>query len=253
MAFAGTRAGARGSNGVMNLLMAPRLIAGLLFFSLLPAAASAATPTTVTGIPLDKPWKVTIYAFARAHFHHPAWGWQHSERDYKLALQFAREDGIRVDTDVLFAAAMMHDMAAFHPWETPAVESGKVEHGDVAAKDCVPILRAAGFPMTKIAAVQMAESRHMFYSKPIGPESIVLHDADSVDFLGAMGATRIIATVGEVKPSVGGAIRTLRNFLREIPRGLITKAAKRAAAPRLVELRAFLDEENAESYGGKLL
>jgi uncharacterized protein len=230
-----------------------RFFAGALLAVLVPAAAPAATRTTVTGIPLDKPWKATIYAFARAHFHHPAWGWQHSERDYTLALQFAREEGIRVDTDVLFAAAMMHDMAAFHPWETPDVESGKIEHGDVAAHDCVPILRAAGFPMAKIAAVQMAESRHMYYSKPVGPESIVLHDADSVDFLGAMGATRIIATVGENKPSVRGAIATLRSFLRDIPPRLITKAAKRAAAPRLAELRAFLDEENAESYDGRLL
>jgi uncharacterized protein len=212
-----------------------------------PAATwSPASTTTEAGIPLDAPWKTTIYAFAREHFHHPAWGWQHSERDYLLAMQFAKEDGIAVDPDVLFAAAMMHDMAAFAPWDTE-MKGTKIEHGDIAAKDCPPILRAAGFPMQKIAAVQAAESGHMFYSEAKLPEAIVLHDADSVDFLGDVGIARILATVGEGKPSMNGALTTLRSFIVQIPPRLITKAAKRAAVPRIAEMTAFMDRMKAES------
>ena len=234
----------------MKRLLTASIVICVMFGSSVVRAAEP-SPQTVTGIPLDKPWKVTIYAFARAHFLHPAWGWQHSERDYRLALKIAQGDDLAVDSDVLFAAAMLHDMAAFTPWSTPAVESGKLEHGVAAATDCVPILRAAGFPMEKIAAVQAAESDHMYYSNATSPDAIALHDADSLDFLGAMGAARILATVGVEKPSASGAIKTLRTFIKDIPPRLYTKTAREMGAQRVAELSAFLNELDAESYGGK--
>ena len=80
-------------------------------------ARAAEAPATASGISLDAPWKVTVYDFARKTLHHPAWGWQHSERDYHLAVEVARGDRLTVDTDVLFAAAMLHDMAGFPPYE----------------------------------------------------------------------------------------------------------------------------------------
>src|SRR5579872_5978806 len=84
--------------------------------AVLAARGLAADSTvTATGIALDAPWKVTIYQMARTTFKHPAWGWQHSERNYRVALQLAQGDGLKVDDDVLFAAAFMHDMAAFQP------------------------------------------------------------------------------------------------------------------------------------------
>lgn len=137
------------------------LAAVLLMCTILvaPSARGADLARTATGIPLDAPWKVTVYEFARTTLHHPAWGWQHSERDYQLAVEVARGDGLTVDTDVLFAAAMLHDMAGFPPYEKTGME-----HGDRAAETSEPILRSAGFPMQKYAAVQAAERGHMFYS-----------------------------------------------------------------------------------------
>jgi len=44
-------------------------------------------------------------------------GMEHSERDYCLAEGFAHDDGLEVHADVLFAAAMLHDMAAFAPYD----------------------------------------------------------------------------------------------------------------------------------------
>ena len=227
-----------------TFLSALSLIAVLLA----PGAVSASTPatTTLTGIPLDAPWKATVYAFAQQHFKHPAWGWQHSERDYRLALEIATGEGMKVDTDILFAAAMLHDMAAFKPWE-----NAKREHGDVAAETSEAVLRDAGFPMAKFPAVQAAERGHMFYSKATLPESVALHDADSIDFLGVMGATRIIATTGENKGDVQGALETLRKFITDIPPRLITKTAQRVGAERASELSRFLDALTAESFGGK--
>ncbi len=228
-----------------------RLLAAIftLLVSLPAIAFAAPPPTTVTGIPLDAPWKVTVYHLVRSSFKHPAWGWQHAERDYDLALRLANDDGLKVDTDVLFAAAMLHDMAAFPPYTVTTKE----EHGAVAARESEPILRKAGFPMAKFPAVQAAMRGHMFYSNPGSEaEAIVLHDADSLDFLGDIGAVRIIALTGASAASAAPAIAELESFVKQIPPRLITKAAKRIGARRAKELQAFIDRYESESYGGKL-
>ncbi len=206
-------------------------------------------PVSATGIPLDAPWKVTIYHLAQTTFVHPAWGWQHSERNYDLALQLARGDGLHVDTDVLFAAAFLHDMAAFEP-----CADAKMEHGDCAAIQSEAVLRRAGFPMQKFAAVQAAERTHMYYRVPgSAPAAIVLHDADSLDFLGDIGAARLIALTGEKAPSFAPALKSLRKMLADIPPHLITKTARRIGAERAAELRAFLDALDRETFGGKAI
>lgn len=207
---------------------------------------AAQTPATATGIPLDAPWKATIYHLAQSTFIHPAWGWRHSERNYDVAMELAREDGLQVDTDVLFAASFLHDMAAFKP-----CANAKLEHGDCAAIESGSVLRDAGFPMQKFAAVQAAERGHMYYRDPgTSVAAIVLHDADSLDFLGDIGAARLIALTGEKSASFDPAIEQLRAMLARIPPRLITKAAKRIGAQRAAELRAFLDRLEKEDVTG---
>jgi uncharacterized protein len=217
-----------------------------MILALLLAALTAQTPVTATGIPLDAPWKVTVYHLAQSTFTHPAWGWQHSERNYDVALQLAAADGLKVDRDVLFAAAFLHDMAAFKP-----CGDKHMEHGDCAAIESESVLRQAGFPMQKLPAVQAAERGHMYYSNAgAQPEAIVLHDADSLDFLGDIGAARIIALTGEKAPSFAAAVKQLRTFVTDIPPRLITKAAKRIGAQRAAELRAFLDRLYTQTFDG---
>lgn len=212
------------------------------------AAHAADPPATASGIPLDAPWKVTVYDFARKTLRHPAWGWQHSERDYQLAIIVARGDALTVDTDVLFAAAMLHDMAGFPPYEKKGME-----HGDRAAETAEPILREAGFPMQKYPLVQAAMRGHMFYSNAgTIPEAIALHDADSLDFLGTVGAARILALTGEQKPDIQAAIKTLRSFAHDIPPKLVTNTAKRMGAQRAAELTTFLDSLQTESFNNTI-
>jgi len=208
-------------------------------------AASSAVPKTATGIPLDAPWKIAIYHLATTKFKHPAWGWQHSERNYQIALRLAKGDQLKVDTDVLFAASFLHDMAAFPPYQK------KGEHGVVAAEESVAVLRAAGFPMEKIAAVQAAERGHMYYSDAGSrPEAIVLHDADSLDFLGTIGEARMISLTGESAASFRSGVTALRSFLHDIPPRLITKTAKSIGAQRADELKRELDELQSETFAG---
>jgi len=201
---------------------------------------------TASGIALDASWKVTIYALARSTFKHPAWGWQHSERNYRIAMQLAQGDNLKVDGDVLFTAAFLHDMAAFKPCADP-----KMEHGDCAAIESEAVLRAAGFPMQKYAAVAAAERGHMYYSDPgTQAEAIVLHDADSLDFLGAIGAARMLALTGSQKPDFAPAVKSLRSFLKDIPPKLVTRTARTMGAVRAAELKQFLDALDRETFAG---
>lgn len=225
--------------------------AGLLIAAILMHTALAASPpsVTATGIRLNAPWKVKLYELAHSRFLHPAWGWQHSERDYRLALRLARDDHLKVDKDALFAAAFLHDMAAFHP-----CADRKMEHGACAALQSPAILKRLGFPMRKIAIVQQAERGHMYYSNPgHDPTAIVLHDADSLDFLGDIGAARMISLTGVKAPSFAPAVETLRKFLTVIPPRLITAAARRIGRKRVAQLRAFLDTLRHETYDGRAM
>jgi len=233
-----------------RLTLGPALVVGaILFCFTLQPVAAAPVRTTATGIPLDAPWKAAIYDLARSKFHHPAWGWQHCERNYDVALRLAHGDGLRVDTDVLFAASFLHDMAAFPPYAKEGVE-----HGDRAAQTSEAVLRQAGFPMTKLAAVQAAERGHMYYRDPgKEPEAIVLHDADSLDFLGAVGAARMLSLTGEKAPDFKPAVDSLRSFLHDIPPRLITKTARKIGAQRVAELQRLLDELQSETFDGKAL
>jgi uncharacterized protein len=224
------------------------------FLGVIALAAAVGSPSppptaTVTGIPLDAPWKVTIYELARTKFIHPAWGWQHSERNYDIGMKLAAGDGLAVDTDVLFAAAFLHDMSAFMP-----CANTKTEHGDCAAELSGPILRDAGFPMAKFPAVQVAERGHMYYRDPgTDGAAIVLHDADSLDFLGDIGAARMIALTGESAPSFAPAVKSLRAFIKEIPPRLLTKTGRQLGAERAAELQRFLDALDVQTFGDRAM
>ena len=222
----------------------------LLPLTILPVLLATAQPAqTATGVPLDAPWKVAVYDLARSKFHHPAWGWQHSERNHRIALELAQGDGLRVDTDVLFAAAFLHDMAAFMP-----CADANLEHGECAARQSGSILRAAGFPMEKFPAVAAAERGHMYYSDPgSNPEAIVLHDADSLDFLGDVGAARMLSLTGEKAESFARAVKSLRTFVHDIPPRLITKTAQRMGALRAAELERFLDALQTQTFDGRAM
>ena len=214
-----------------------------------PVFAAGAQTETAAGIPLDAPWKVKLYELARSRFLHPAWGWQHSERDYLMAVRLARGDGLHVDTDVLFAAAFLHDMAAFMPCKGP-----KMEHGECAARQSEAMLRGTGFPMGKLPAVQAAERGHMFYSNAgSDPNAIVLHDADSLDFLGDIGAARLIALTGAKAQSFAPALKTLKGFVDKIPPRLVTRTAQRIGAERARELESLFDRLQDESLGGRAM
>ena len=206
---------------------------------------------TKSGIPLDQSWKETVYAFAANNLQHTAWGLEHSERDYQLARALAAGDGLEIDEDILFAAAFLHDMAAFEPYAVAGEDHSNTDADKVGA-----ILERACFPMAKLPSVQAAIRAHMYYAEvPAEPVAQVLHDADTLNFLGAIGVTRIISltTREGLAKDLPAAVATLENFGRELPASLVTATAKAMAADRVQEMESFLAALRQQSVDGRAL
>jgi uncharacterized protein len=213
----------------------PCLLA-LVQFNLMPAYA-ADTPG----------WRAKVSAYAAAHFKHAAWGFSHSQRDYALARQRAAADHVTLDDDVLFAAAHLHDMGTFAPWA-----ENKTDHSDVAAAKADTILAGTGFPMNKMDAVRDAIRTHMYYRMPgSSPEARYLHDADALDWLGAIGVARDMAMIDTNggKPTGLDAVKDIEEDGATVPSRIVTPAGKARIAPRLVEQKIFLDALRRETDG----
>lgn len=181
-------------------------------------------------------WREVVRTFALQHFKHPAWGYSHSVRDYELAKSLAQADHVTLDDDVLFAAAYLHDMAAFAPWDR---DKEGIDHSDEGARVADTVLRGTGFPMEKMDAVRGAIRTHMYYRTPVGPEALYLHDADALDWLGAIGVARVMALVdpngGE--PDGPKAVKMLEANLAKVPSRVLSPAGR----ARMPELRDELD------------
>ena len=210
-----------------------------------PTASAESAPATAVRSPAGTAdWHATVRDFAAKHFKNPAWGYSHCMRDYALAREMAAADHVALDDDVLFAAAYLHDMAAFKPWENE-----KLDHSDVGAGLVDTVLKGTGFPMAKIDAVRGAIRTHMYYRDPVGPEALYLHDADALDWLGAIGVARIMALVdpngGE--PDGPKAVKMLEDNLKAVPARVLSPAGRARVAPRKAELEEFLKDLRRET------
>ncbi len=209
------------------------------------APAVAAAPTaTPAGIPLDSSWRRAVYEQANTHFLHPSWGVRHSERNYVLGMALADAEGLTVDPDVLFAAAFLHDWGGIGRFAVAGVD-----HAVRSVELAEPFLTEAGFPMDKFPAVRAAILGHMYDKEPEGSEAIVLHDADALDFLGALGAARLLAATGE-RPDYDQALGRIQRFAVDIPPRLKTVAARGMAAQRVAMMTEFLAQVRRETPEG---
>jgi uncharacterized protein len=110
--------------------------------------------------------------------------WDHVNRVYKLALFIAERES--ADRFIVALAALMHDLGH-------TVKHGQNEHhSEVSARIASEIMQKHHFPIDLQDAVEHAILAHSF-SRGIEPETKearVVHDADQLDALGAIGIMR---------------------------------------------------------------
>src|ERR1700683_5303889 len=213
-----------------------RRFAGLLLAASSVGAALAAAAPASAAAPPAQDWRASVRELALSHFKNPAWGYSHCLRYYALAKELAAADHVAIDDDVLYAAAYLHDMAAFPPWEDV-----KVDHSDVGARLVDTVLKGTGFPMEKIEAVRGAIRTHMYYRDPVG--------AEALDWLGAIGVARIMALVDPHggNPDAPKAVAMLTDNLNKVPSRVLSPAGRARVPERKAELEKFLSDLKRET------
>jgi hypothetical protein len=78
---------------------------------------------------------------------------------------------------------------------------------------------------------------------------LYLHDADALDWLGAIGVARVMALVDPKggEPTGPDAVKMLEENLAKVPSRVLSPAGRAMVAPRSAELQEFLIELRRES------
>jgi len=120
----------------------------------------------------------------------------HFRRVWRTAQELNAEEGHRADTEVLVAAAYLHDIVALRKDHPQRHTSSRL-----AAAKAAEILAELHFPEAKISAVRHAIEAHSFSAK-IAPETLearIIQDADRMEALGAIGLARVFYTSGRMQ------------------------------------------------------
>ncbi len=133
-------------------------------------------------------------------------GPDHHVRVYDNALLIAKKIHAQYDEELLAAACLLHDVAAYYP------DKIGDQYHDFDHKIAKKILLKLHFPKTKLTCVLNAIKNHGSHSKykrkdePI--EISLLRDADKLDVFGPIGITRMIMA----RTSRGDDIEGIKDF-----------------------------------------
>jgi len=194
----------------------------------------------------------------------PVHDFDHVMRVYRMAERLAQAEG--ADLGIVHAAALLHDTLG----TTPGAEE-RATHHHASAEFAAQVLSSEGWQPERIAAVQHCIRAHRFRDDREPPATIeakVLFDADKLDVLGAIGATRTVAyaalagtpffyppseqflQTGKEEPGEPhSAYHEYLFKLRKIRARLFTPSARALAQARDAYLEAFFIQLQAEWYG----
>lgn len=189
----------------------------------------------------------------------------HVYRVWQIAKQIARNER-GVDNFVLELAALLHDIADYK------FHDGDTEAGPTAIRDW---LKGQGVNKTVIDQVRLIVASSSYNasleadSTPLTVEARIIHDADKLDAIGAIGIGRAFAYAGakgrlmydptlnpnlhmtatEYRTSKSAAINHFYEKLLTLKDRMLTKTGREIAVKRHKILEDFLDEFLAEWDG----
>lgn len=197
---------------------------------------------------MDTSWRQRLIDFISQHAL-PIDKFSHQPRLYSLASQLG--SGIEFDDDILFAACWFHDLGVFigHRPEDPA-ELARWDNVAYAIAQTPGRLESLGFPEHKITAVQDAIQQHHPKARPQAIEAILLHDADLLELLGAIGLLRTISKVGRDTryPTFSDILPVIEHH-QTLAGELLTETARELAKSKLALMRQFILQAMDESQG----
>ncbi len=181
--------------------------------------------------------------------------WGHVLRVLALAERMAEMEG--ADVEIVRTAALLHDIAR---------DDSHEDHAQAGAERARLLL--AGHPLEKVEAVVHAIAAHRFRSGP-APQTLeakIVHDADKLDAIGAVGVARAFAYGGlngqrlwaEVPPGYVESdatryehtpIHEYKIKLAKIRDRLLTDSGRRLAEERHAFMVAFFERLEIEVRG----
>jgi uncharacterized protein len=170
---------------------------------------------------------------------HPVWGYHHCLRIHALAETLATSERLSYDAEILRIAALLHDVGLYKAYAFREAPDHARRSSDVAER----ILKDGDFPPQATRAVLDAIVHHPPGAPPAASvEGTLLKDAVALDYLGAIGLSRILAMVGteEDIPDIPAALWHAESLHRKIPSLLIFDSSRLIARERIIEMDDFL-------------
>jgi uncharacterized protein len=183
---------------------------------------------------------------------HPVWGYGHCRRVFAVAKELARSERLDYDAELLHLSALLHDIGLYKPYTLREGADHVRRSVGVAAR----LLRDGDFPPEATRVVLDAIEHHPPGASPgHSAEAALLKDAVALDYLGAVGLSRVFAMVGleEDVPDLTAATRHALNLRRTIPDLLHFEAAHRLARERVLEMDNFFANLEDSTANLKLL
>ncbi len=145
----------------------------------------------------------------------------------------------------------MHDLGVFEGHRPASPELlAKWDNVAYACQVLPVLLKSWHFPEEKIHAVIYCIQQHAASCRPDSAEATLLHDADLLEQLGAVGIMRALCKVGRDTryATHGQAVKVLESALN-LPDFLVLPEARILAEKRTVTLQQFINSLADETFG----
>jgi uncharacterized protein len=167
------------------------------------------------------------------------WGINHTRRLLNLVAQIG--EGLEYDTDAVWLAAHLHDWGAYAPWAQKDVDhvlrSEQVAETFLSERNCPEDLKSL-----ILECIQL----HHTGGSERSLESILLRDADVLDFLGVVG---IMRDVSKNPRNLRKAYQEVGRRRDKLPALLSLEKAQAIAVERVKQMNETLAEFEKESFG----
>ena len=167
------------------------------------------------------------------------WAVAHSQRLLTIVEQIG--EGLSYDNEVIWLAAHLHDWGAYEPWKKDGIDhaerSSHVADFLLCDYDCEELIKDA-----VLDGIQHHHSAGCDYAL----ETILLRDADALDFLGVVGTMRDFSKNPRDLKKAYKSVRTRRE---KLPGLLHLEKAKELAKERVERMDALLKMFEEETFG----
>ena len=166
----------------------------------------------------------------------------HARRTLKIAEALAVMEKMPYDPDVLTFSCYFHDISVCKPYRPDSA----FDHAEESAKLIPALARDYGIDSDKIGLIIEMVKYHDKRGMGTANETMLLRNADAIDYLGFMAAARDFSKQPKEMQKAVAALKKHREGFAAL---LEMESAKGMAEPRIRKLDLFLTEFEEESFG----